>query len=120
MTLPYLRKSGSYRYVSPQNISQISEESHRSINGLSGFEDWTENPRVGGSIPPLATIQNKALGKNDTDVECPIFVRHSVIVLERIKATDHSRATSDLSSTAGKSPASGRSNDRCPAVCFRR
>src|SRR6516162_1118340 len=56
MTLPYLRKSGSYRYVSPQNISQISEESHRSINGLSGFEDWTENPRVGGSIPPLATI----------------------------------------------------------------
>ena len=45
--------------MSPQNISQISEESHRSIKGLSGFEDWTENPRVGGSIPPLATIKSR-------------------------------------------------------------
>ena len=24
-------------------------------------EQWTENPRVGGSIPPLATIQFKKL-----------------------------------------------------------
>jgi hypothetical protein len=32
-----------------------------------------ENPRVGGSIPPLATIQIKALVENDTDVNCPIF-----------------------------------------------
>jgi len=27
------------------------------INNLPGFEIWTENPRVGGSIPPLATIR---------------------------------------------------------------
>jgi hypothetical protein len=27
------------------------------INELAGFRTWTENPRVGGSIPPLVTIQ---------------------------------------------------------------
>jgi hypothetical protein len=31
-----------------------------------------ENPRVGGSIPPLATIQIMVLSENDTDVKCPI------------------------------------------------
>src|SRR6516162_10224293 len=71
MTLPYLRKSGSYRYVSPQNISQISEESHRSIKGLSSFEDWTENPRVGGSIPPLATIKSRTWARR-SNISCEI------------------------------------------------
>jgi hypothetical protein len=27
------------------------------VNGLINFRTWTENPRVGGSIPPLATIK---------------------------------------------------------------
>jgi hypothetical protein len=40
-----------------------------------------ENPRVGGSIPPLATIQIKALIENDTDVKVSniywtLFARH--------------------------------------------
>jgi len=26
------------------------------VNGLINFRTWTENPRVGGSIPPLATM----------------------------------------------------------------
>jgi hypothetical protein len=30
-----------------------------------------ENPRAGGSVPPLAIIQIKAFGENDTDVSCP-------------------------------------------------
>jgi hypothetical protein len=29
------------------------------VNALGRFRTWTENPRVGGSIPPLATIQRK-------------------------------------------------------------
>jgi hypothetical protein len=29
-----------------------------SINGLPRFYVWTENPRVGGSIPPLATTKS--------------------------------------------------------------
>jgi hypothetical protein len=32
------------------------------ISALDCFSDWTETPRVGGSIPPLATIENKNLG----------------------------------------------------------
>jgi len=27
------------------------------IKALERFRTWTENPRVGGSMPPLATIQ---------------------------------------------------------------
>jgi hypothetical protein len=29
---------------------------------LLSFGVWTENPRVGGSIPPLATINQEAQG----------------------------------------------------------
>ena len=36
-------------------------------------EQRIENPRVGGSIPPLATSPIKVLGKNDTDVKCLIM-----------------------------------------------
>jgi hypothetical protein len=32
------------------------------ISALDSFSDWTENPRVGGPIPPLATIKNKNSG----------------------------------------------------------
>jgi hypothetical protein len=31
------------------------------VNDLGGSRTWTENPRVGGSIPPLATIKIKFL-----------------------------------------------------------
>jgi hypothetical protein len=50
---------GAYPSVCPQNIAQNSGESRLSINGLRDLEAWTENPRVGGSIPPLATIKSK-------------------------------------------------------------
>ena len=36
--------------------------------------------RVGGSIPPLATIQIKALVENDRDVTCPVFIGRPNIV----------------------------------------
>jgi hypothetical protein len=52
----------AYRSVSSQNISQSSRKRRWSISGLSGFEAWTENPRVGGSIPPLAPPDVDAVG----------------------------------------------------------
>ena len=36
------------------------------IKALERFRTWTENPRVGGSIPPLATIRISDLMKNET------------------------------------------------------
>jgi hypothetical protein len=30
------------------------------VNDLRRFRNWTENPRVGGSIPPLATSKTKS------------------------------------------------------------
>src|SRR6267143_5280666 len=32
------------------------------VNALGRFRTWTENPRVGGSIPPLATIIQRVSG----------------------------------------------------------
>jgi hypothetical protein len=51
-----------------------------------------ENPRVGGSIPPLATIQIKALVDNDSDVECPIY-RTSQLVRRCRLRSDEKRPT---------------------------
>ena len=43
--------------------------------GDPGCGMWRiENPRVGGSIPPLATIQIKAMVENETDVPRPVFI----------------------------------------------
>jgi len=39
-------------------MSHLSRINFASINGLPRFYVWTENPRVGGSIPPLATIKS--------------------------------------------------------------
>jgi hypothetical protein len=52
----YLGKSGSYPPVSTANIPRFAEDNRFVINSLEGFRTRTENPRVGGSIPPLATI----------------------------------------------------------------
>jgi hypothetical protein len=54
----------------------IDHEIRRSRVGVAR----TENPRVGGTIPPLATIRIKVLVKNDTDVSCPMFTGHSLRV----------------------------------------
>jgi hypothetical protein len=41
--------------------------------GSSGVEQWIENPRVGGSIPPLGTIfnnKNNGLAFRNTRLSC--------------------------------------------------
>ena len=38
-------------------------------------EQWTENPRVGGSIPPLATIPFKYLRQRSLHSKANIFLR---------------------------------------------
>src|SRR5215472_17482448 len=40
---------------------------------------------------PWPPFKIKVLVENDTDVKCPIFIGHSVIVFKPIQATDHSR-----------------------------
>jgi hypothetical protein len=52
-----LYKSGSYPRVTARNIPRFACYNFCLINGLMRFRTRTENPRVGGSIPPLATIQ---------------------------------------------------------------
>jgi hypothetical protein len=59
MISAYLRKSAIYRRVTIRNISQVPPEKCFDMNTLVAFRPRTENPRVGGSIPPLATIQRK-------------------------------------------------------------
>jgi hypothetical protein len=43
-------------------------------------EQRTENPRVGGSIPPLATISNQYDRSNPTDVRSPEFLPSAHLV----------------------------------------
>jgi len=38
-------------------IGHCGKNIAKNIRNLVEFGPWTENPRVGGSIPPLATIQ---------------------------------------------------------------
>jgi len=41
--------------VSRRDIGRFAEGFRCRFSDLVPFEHWTENPRVGGSIPPLAT-----------------------------------------------------------------
>jgi hypothetical protein len=43
--------------VSRRNIGHRDVTFYNANSNLNRFEEGTENPRVGGSIPPLATIQ---------------------------------------------------------------
>jgi len=43
--------------LSQGNIGHCDVAFFNAISHLNRFEEGTENPRVGGSIPPLATIQ---------------------------------------------------------------
>ena len=54
----YLHESEAYPCVTPRNIPQVLQRISIEFNQLSRFWGWTENPRVGGSIPPLATINS--------------------------------------------------------------
>jgi hypothetical protein len=54
---PYLRETGTYLDVSTRNIPQFGWYNSFYIRWLGAFRTRTESPRVGGSIPPLATIQ---------------------------------------------------------------
>jgi len=60
--------------VSRRNIGHVLAKIGRDSRHLDRFGTGTENPRVGGSIPPLATIQIEASVKNDAYVECPISI----------------------------------------------
>ena len=47
--------------------------------GSSGVEQWIENPRVGGSIPPLGTIftnKNNDLAFPNARIAC-VFQKHT-------------------------------------------
>jgi hypothetical protein len=55
ITKPYPCKSGAYLTVTAQNIPQVHRLNCFVFNGLNRFGPRAENPRVGGSIPPLAT-----------------------------------------------------------------
>jgi hypothetical protein len=56
---PYLGETGAYLGVSARNIPQIERQSSLVFRYLSRFGPRAENPRVGGSIPPLATTKSK-------------------------------------------------------------
>jgi hypothetical protein len=58
MLRPYLAETGTYLGVSARNIPQIEDESSFLFSYLAGFWQRSENPRVGGSIPPLATTKS--------------------------------------------------------------
>ena len=45
-----------------------------------------ENPRIGGSIPSLATYSINALIKNDTTVKCPLSYLSSSFTFGRYRA----------------------------------
>jgi hypothetical protein len=52
----YTIKSMPYLHATGKNIPRLTTSKLSQINDLCGFRQRTENPRVGGSIPPLATI----------------------------------------------------------------
>jgi hypothetical protein len=47
----------AYLCETRRNIPHRSQKNPYDLNKLDRFGVWTENPRVGGSIPPLATIK---------------------------------------------------------------
>ncbi|SRR5258706_728095 len=53
------------------------------INELGAFRSWTENPRVGGSIPPLATIKSRSIP--DTWVRRSQWVSETLTFIECFK-----------------------------------
>jgi len=50
--------------VSQENIGRLRGKCCSNVSHLARFEAGTENPRVGGSIPPLATIQINILNQD--------------------------------------------------------
>jgi hypothetical protein len=70
-------------HVSRRNIGHRQTSLFLVFNNLAGFGARTENPRVGGSIPPLATIRIKFLNQgvasermdslSKYERRCPIF-----------------------------------------------
>jgi hypothetical protein len=57
----YRLESRAYHGLNEQFIRHSHFVACFRIKHLSAFERLTENPRVGGSIPPLASIQIKSL-----------------------------------------------------------
>jgi len=70
--------------VSLGNIGHFVEGFHYQFSDLARVERWTENPRVGGSIPPLATIQINISNQevaSERMALCPIFAPVSNILV---------------------------------------
>jgi len=61
MIRPDLGKTGAYLSVSRKNISHFGRDKVRGIKALFRIKTPPENPRVGGSIPPLATNKISAI-----------------------------------------------------------
>jgi hypothetical protein len=59
----YLDESGLYPCVTAENIPRVQQPDRFLFNKLGRFGPPPENPRVGGSIPPLATIKIKFLNQ---------------------------------------------------------
>ena len=57
--------------------------------GSSGVEQWIENPRVGGSIPPLGTIftnKNNGLAERSARLSC-VIQKHTLNTLFAVLLT---------------------------------
>ena len=59
--------------VSRRNIGHSGTCFRCYFNDIACFGRWTENPRVGGSIPPLATIKIRILRRPQTSPQRRCF-----------------------------------------------
>jgi hypothetical protein len=80
MIRPDLGKTGAYLPVSRQNISHLGGEKARGFRGLIRFDMPPENPRVGGSIPPLATNKMKAITVRSTSYAMEYSREHGIFL----------------------------------------
>ena len=73
-----LGKTGAYLPVSRQNISHLGGEKAGGFRGLIRFDMPPENPRVGGSIPPLATNKISAITVRKTTYAMEYSREHGI------------------------------------------
>jgi hypothetical protein len=64
--------------VSRRNIGRSGESFLYHFNDIVRFWHWTENPRVGGSIPPLATNKINAITVRSTTYAMEYSREHGI------------------------------------------
>jgi len=104
--VPYLGETGTYLGVSARNIPQNVLRRPLIFSRLRENKSRAENPRVGGSIPPLATIKIKVLVENGTDVKCAISMRPPRIV-SAVVIFDRNRGDGPQSAKCGPTNRNG-------------